>query len=83
MPQNTPNPTGAATVTGWTVTSQQETTEGNAAGQLQRGYRVYFKLPSGTSGSVFVPAAQYTPPNVQAAIAQQAMLMTAVDQLSG
>lgn len=83
MPVNTPNPQGAASATGWTVVSQQETTEPNAAGQLARGYRVYFRLPSGTGGSVFVPAAQYNPANVQAAIAYQAGLVSDVDQLSG
>lgn len=83
MPANTPNPQGAASVTGWRVVSQQETTEPNQAGQLSRGYRIYFVLPSGTQGSVFVPATKYNPANVQAAIAHQAGLVADVDQLSG
>lgn len=83
MPTNTPNPQGAASVTGWRVVSQQETTEANQAGQLTRGYRVYFVLPSGTQGSVFVPQAKYNPANVQAAIAAQADLVSNVDTLQG
>lgn len=81
-PNNAPN-TPNAPVTGWTVTSQTPTVQADSTGRIVRGVEIYFTLPSGTSGSVFVAQSQYTPDNVRAAIAHQAYLMDQVDKLSG
>lgn len=81
--RDVPATQGNAPVSGWTVTSQQETFEQSPAGQIVRGRRVYFQLASGPTGSVFVPDAQYTPDNVRAAVAQAAAVLAQVQGLSG
>lgn len=81
MTDTSPYQTGPnAQGTGWNVTSQQEVLERDAAGNVTRGYRVYFNTASGGTGSVFLPLGMYTPNNVRAAIATQAHL---VDQVMG
>lgn len=74
---------GNAPVTGWTVGSQTETYEPGPNGQITRGVRVYFTLPSGVGGSVFIPEAQYNPVNVRAAIAAKASMIADVSNLTG
>lgn len=83
MPANNAVTQGNAPVSGWTVTSQQETFEQGPAGTMARGVRVYFTLASGPGGSVFIPDAQYNPDNVRAAIAAKAHLLNQVQGLSG
>lgn len=67
---------------GWSVVSQQETTEVDANGQVTRGWRVYYKV-GGTQGSVFVPQATYNRQTVAAKVAAAAMEVAAVSGLSG
>lgn len=83
MRRDVPATQGNAPVTGWTVTSQQQTIQTDQSGRITRGVEVYFRLPSGTGGSVFVPESGYNPANVKAAIAQQAARMAEVDNLQG
>lgn len=63
---------------GATITDQVQTVEPAPNGQVVRGYRVHFTIPSGQGGSVFVPEAQYTENGVRAAVAAQAGVMAAL-----
>jgi hypothetical protein len=66
----------------WTVTTQSETMGIGPNGQATRGVSVGFKLADGTTASVFVPDAQYTPDAVRAAIAERAAAFGAVKGLT-
>lgn len=68
---------------GWQVQSQQQQTRA-LPGQARpvAGYVVNFVTGYGVDGSVFVPAASYTAPNVQAAIAAQVQQLDAVSALT-
>lgn len=63
------------------VDSQQETTELDGRGLPVRGYRVYFTTSEGHKGSVFLPAAMFTPINVQAALSAQAHVLNQVGRI--
>lgn len=80
MTSNDPTAYGA---TGWRVTSQTETQDRAADGQFVDGWRVYFTTPSGTVGSVFISAMQYTPEVVRAAINAKVLTIEAVNGLQG
>lgn len=66
---------GNAPQTGARVTTQVETTEIDPSGRAVRGVRVSFVLPNGSGGSVFLSDADYTIPNVRAAVAARAGVM--------
>jgi hypothetical protein len=66
--------------TGWSVTSQQETTDFDDRGRAVIGYRIYFTTAGGQQGSVFVPASRYNTVNVQAQIAP---IAAHLDQVAG
>lgn len=83
MRRDVPATGGNAPVTGWTVTSQSQTIQAGPSGQITRGVEVYFTLPTGSGGSVFVPESSYNAANVRAAIAAKAAVLAQVDQLSG
>lgn len=67
----------------WTVVGQTEDFGANAAGQYVPGVRVSFRTASGATGSVFIPAAEYTVDRAREVIAQQAVAMEAVSGLQG
>jgi hypothetical protein len=67
----------------WTVTGQLQTTQPDPAGRFVTGVLVSFTTGKGFSGSVFVPEAQYSVANVQAAIAAKAQQLDAVGSLTG
>lgn len=77
-PQRVPAAGGA----GWSVVSQQETTEIDSSGQVTRGWRVYYKVGQ-AQGSVFVPEATYNRHTVAAKVGAAAMEVAAVSGLSG
>lgn len=68
----------------WTVTSQRETMEQDpASGAIGQGWRVYFTLLDGQTGSVFVPNAIYHNTDaVKDLISKQATAVMAVRGLS-
>lgn len=68
--------------TQWKVTAQQETTQAYPGQGIQKGVTVTFQLADGTTGSVFVPDAQYNADNVRAAIATRAYQLEQVGQLT-
>jgi hypothetical protein len=67
----------------WNVTSQNQATEQDTTGNFVQGWRVYYQLASGTTGSVFLSDAMYTADNVKAAIAAKVATMNDVEALSG
>lgn len=75
----TPN----APITGWTVTSQQQSQWIGPNNQAVRGVEVFFTTGKGVAGSVRIPESQYSPINVRAAIAAQAAQLDEVQGLSG
>ena len=62
----------------WSNVTQQYTREVDSSGVAVTGYRVGFTTDQGVVGSIFVPAAQYTPTNVVAAIARHAAELNAI-----
>jgi hypothetical protein len=66
----------------WTVISQSETMGIGPNGGAGSGVKVTFRLADGTTGSVFVPDAQYTAENVKAAISARVDVLTAVKGLA-
>lgn len=67
----------------WQVTAQSETTGLTPSGTPAKGVNVTFKTADGTSGSVFIPDANYTADNVKAAIAERVAAFDAVKGLTG
>lgn len=67
----------------WTVTSQAQVTEQDQTGNYVSGWRIYFTMTSGTTGSVFIPQTIYTADNVKAAIQTQVAEMMNVEGLTG
>lgn len=66
----------------WRVVSQQETTEVQPNGGVERGWRITYTV-NGTTGSVFVPASRYNRANVAAAVAAAAAETAAIANLTG
>lgn len=66
----------------WKVVSQVPTTGQDSNGQFVRGRNVNYQLADGTTGSVFVPNASYTPDAVKAAIAADAATVAAIAGLT-
>ena len=75
-PTPTPTPTPAS------VTGQIEQTQVGANGTLVQGMTITFTTGTGTTGSVFVPLAQYNAATVKAMIAAQAAKIDAVAALT-
>lgn len=71
-----------ANMIGWKVTSQTETTNISAGGDIAEGIRVGFVLDDGTAGSVFVPLAGYSADKVRAAVAARAAVLGEVATLA-
>jgi len=67
----------------WVVTGQIAANGPQPGGNYGPGYNVSFRLASGTVGTVFVPASQYSVENVRAAINAHYPSLAAVDGLSG
>lgn len=67
----------------WSVVSQREDFGPNAAGNYVQGVVVSFRTASGSTGSVFVPAAEYTVDRVREVVDSAAKAMQAVDSLQG
>lgn len=72
----------AGTDPAWTVISQAETMGITPTGAAGSGIKVTFRLADGTTGSVFVPDAQYTAENVRAAILARVAVLQAVKGLA-
>ena len=68
---------------GYTVLGQTELMRPDASGAYVRGTEVRFQLPSGSTGSVFVPESKLTVANVKAAIEAKVAVMSSVEQLGG
>jgi len=66
----------------WSVISQAETMGIGPTGTAGSGVKVTFRLSDGTTGSVFVPDAQYTPEQVKAAITARVGAFQAVKGLT-
>lgn len=66
----------------WQVTGQTPDFGAGPAGLNVPGWKVTFKLNSGSAGSVFIPATQYSAANVKALIAPLAAEMAAVDGIT-
>jgi hypothetical protein len=62
----------------WKVTGAAQTTGLGPNGQYQRGWEVTYQLEGGTTGTVFVPAAAFSPETVRAAVADDAARLAAV-----
>lgn len=67
----------------WQVTGQQEASEVNDLGQVDKVMRVMFRLSTGQQASVSVPLATYSADTVRAAIAAKAATLAAVADLTG
>lgn len=67
---------------GWTVTSQMETTQRDATGLPVSGVKVYFTTGQNVAGSVFIPDTLYTTDNARQLIATRAAQLDAVGALS-
>lgn len=67
----------------WTVTSQQETMDRDASGNIVSGYRVNFTTPSGIAGSIFVPKASYTAAKVVELLRRHVAELEAVSSSTG
>ncbi|HUZ84158.1 MAG TPA: hypothetical protein VMU66_05650 [Gaiellales bacterium] len=67
----------------WEITAQREDYRPGPTGAFVAGVVVTFRLPSGTTGSVFIPDSQYSAEIVRAAIAARAAVMEAVNTLTG
>lgn len=67
----------------WQVVGQAEDFGANSSGQYVPGVRVSFRTASGATGSVFIPAAEYSLDRAREVISQQATAMEAVSQLQG
>jgi hypothetical protein len=67
----------------WRVTGQQETVDNGPDGRVVRGYRIMFQSAKGHHGSVFIPAEQYNPNNVKAAVGSMAFQLDQVGDLQG
>lgn len=72
-----------AGVTGWVITSQQETTELDQRGLAVHGVRIYFTTGKGQPGSVFIASNRYNAVNARAEVAARAAAMDEVAGLSG
>lgn len=66
----------------WTVISQSETMGIGPTGTAGSGVKVTFRTVDGTTGSVFVPDAQYTAENVRAAILARVAVLESVKGLT-
>ena len=70
-------------VNGWTVTSQTETTDLDAAtGAYVTGYKISFRTGAGNIGSVFVPLRSYFPDMVRQIVTDRATVVDQVGQLT-
>ena len=67
---------------GWSVLSQNETSQVTPDGRVETGVTVRFQTTQGTVASVFIPDLQYTADNVRAAIAARAEAIGAVGNLT-
>lgn len=68
---------------GWRVTTQvQQTKYVEGYSQPQQGWTVSFITGYGTTGSVFIPTANYSAANVQALIGAAVTQLDAVSQLT-
>jgi len=65
----------------WTVISQSETMGIGPSGAAGSGVKVTFRLADGTTGSVFVPDAQFNAENVRAAITARVAVIESVKGL--
>lgn len=75
MPADTP---------AWTVSSQRQSTEPDASGNLTPGYNISFTTKAGQSGSIFVPMAIYgNLDTVKQMISDHAAQVDAVKNLTG
>lgn len=72
----------AATGPAWTVISQVETMGIGPTGTAGSGVKVTFRTMDGTTGSVFVPDAQYNADTVKAAIIAKAATLAEVKGLT-
>ena len=67
----------------WQITGQREDYRPGPTGAFVSGVVVTFSIPSGASGSVFVPDAQYSPASVRALVDARAAAMEAVAGMTG
>lgn len=67
----------------WVVTTQVQGTGQNESGHFVSGFTVGFRTAGGLTGTVFVPAALYTPEAVAQAVSAAVANMTAIQQLHG
>ena len=81
--RETPGQPPKAGSVGYTISDQVETQELDGNGRPVRGVRVHYQLQGGPMGSVFIPEAQYTVANVQAAVAAAAGTKAQVQRLTG
>jgi hypothetical protein len=63
------------------VTSQQETTDRNVAGEYVNGVRIAYRTRSGATGSVFVPYTDYTEARARALLQERAAEAEAIHNL--
>lgn len=66
----------------WSVISQAETMGIGPTGTAGSGVKVTFRLADGTTGSVFVPDAQFNAENVRAAITARVGVLESVKGLA-
>lgn len=67
----------------WTVVGQAEDYGQNEQGAYVSGVRVTFRTATGSTGSVFIPAASYTVAKAREVVGAMAAQMAAVDNLGG
>lgn len=67
---------------GWKVIQVADGQGQDATGRFVAGKNVTYQLASGHSGTVFVPAVQFNPDTVKAAIAADAANLDAISNLS-
>lgn len=66
----------------WKIVKQPEATGQDASGNFVRGRNVTYQLADGTTGTVFIPAANLTPDFVKAAVQDDAERTAAIAKLT-
>lgn len=67
----------------WSVTGQVEDFGPDDSGSYVAGVKVSFRTASGATGSVFIPASQYSVDRARAVISAKAAEAEAIQNLSG
>lgn len=76
-----PATTPAANPGQWSIIKTEPTVGTDVTGKAARGYRVYYQLSTGQTGSVFVAEDSFSPDAVKAAVTADAQTLAAIYNL--